>query len=208
MRVIEQIAGRKNIALVGLGAGTLAAYGKPDWRMTYFEIDPVVVQLARDTSLFTYCSESQASIDFVVGDARLRLGETDAKYDAILLDAFSSDAIPVHLITKEAIELYLERLRPDGILAFHVTNLHLDLKPVLASIAGELSLAAAVRFDSDTKTKAHKSENKLPSEWVVLARRKAALGSIAPDRRWQWLTADPNRRTWTDDYSNVLGVLR
>jgi SAM-dependent methyltransferase len=206
MRVVGATSGPKSVAVVGLGTGTLAAYGKPGWRFTFYEIDPEVIRIARDPRLFTYCAESQAELKFIVGDARLRLAATTDRYDALLLDAFSSDAIPVHLITKEAVELYLERLKPGGLLAFHITNRHLDLQPVLASIAKDLGLLVAVRHDGDKK--AQKTEWKEYSAWVVLARTHAQLGSIAPDRNWVWLKADPKRRTWTDDYSNVLGVIR
>ncbi len=206
MRVIAARPGPVRIGVVGLGVGTLAAYGRPDWHMTYFEIDPAVVRIARDPELFTYCRDSEAKLVFVVGDARLRLRDSDERFDALVLDAFSSDAVPVHLITREAVELYLERLRPDGILAFQVTNLHLDLEPVLASIARDLDLAVAAR--SDTDLRGHPSERKDFSAWVVLAKRRESFGEIATDRRWRRIAASSERRTWTDDYSNVFGVLR
>jgi hypothetical protein len=208
MGVLWESDDAQHIALVGLGVGTLATYGRFDWRMTYFEIDPEVVRIARDPALYTYCRDSAASLDFVVGDARLRLSETDQRYRAIFLDAFSSDAIPVHLITRDAVELYLQHLDAAGFLAFHVTNRHLDLLPVLGNIAGDLGLVAAVRRDGDISDEDIRLTRKNKAVWVVLARQEQALGALDRDPKWTRLAPDRSRRTWTDDYSNVLQILR
>ena len=117
---------------MGLGAGTMAAYGEPGQQMTFFEINPAVVDVARDPQLFTYLRDSRADVHVVVGDGRLGLqAEPATSYDMIVLDAFSSDSIPVHLLTREAIQMYADRLRPGGILVFHITNITFDLRPVL-----------------------------------------------------------------------------
>ena len=123
-----------------------------------------------------------------------------------MLDAFSSDSIPVHLLTRQALEIYLDKLSADGMLAFHISNRYLNLKPVLASVARDLNLVAMYRFDrvSDEELK---TSGRMSSEWVVLARTRADLGPLANDPKWQWLEAPPRGfRTWTDDYSNLLGV--
>ncbi len=195
------------IGLVGLGAGTIAAYGLPGQRFTYFEIDPAVIRIARDPRFFTYLADSKAAIETVPGDGRLLLGrEPDGKYGLIVLDAFSSDAIPVHLLTREAVELYLRKLSPDGILAVHLTNGFMNLAPVIGAVARSLDLAVFVRTD---RVEAPKElfEGKDGSTWAVLARGPARLEVLARDPRWAAPGEDP-RYLWTDDYSNVLDVLR
>jgi SAM-dependent methyltransferase len=191
-----------DVAVVGLGVGTLAAYGRPGRHMTFYEIDPEMVRIARDSGRFHYLEDSASSIDYVVGDGRLELGAAPASaYDLIVLDAFSSDAIPVHLITQDAIREYLGHLAPGGVLAFHISNNHVDLAPVLAGAAADLGLTARLRADDGGAT-----PGALPSEWVVLAKSPGDLGSIEGDPRWHDL-ASHRHLTWTDDYSNLLSVL-
>ena len=203
-----QKPGPIHLACVGLGSGTLASAGREGWKMTFYEIDPEVVKIATNPELFTNIQNSKAEIDFFIGDARLQLAKTGTTYTAIILDAFSSDAIPVHLITKEAVELYLQRLAPGGILAFHVTNRYLQLTPVLAGIAADLGLVAAARNDSVIDEDDKIQRKKTKTKYVVLARRAPDLGPIEADQRWLWIKKDPKRRTWTDDYSNILEVLK
>ncbi len=192
-----------HVAVIGLGVGTLAAYGAPDRHMTFYEIDPEVVRIARDSGEFHYLADSASPIDYVVGDGRLELAKAPAGVeDLIVLDAFSSDAIPVHLMTREAVAGYLTHLAEDGTIAFHISNNHLDLAPVLAGIAHDLGLQGRLQIDfGDAEAGA------LPSEWVVLGRTAAALGPIATDARWRNLDELP-RQTWTDGYSNLLSVLK
>jgi len=122
--------------VIGLGVGTLAAYGEPGRRFTFFELDPAVVAIARDPARFTYLADSRSAVRFVVGDGGLEIAkEPEGSFDPIVLDAFQSDAIPVHLLTREAFELYEKRLAPGGLLALHVTNQNLDLTPVVDAIA-------------------------------------------------------------------------
>ncbi len=208
MQALDSKGQTRRIAIVGLGTGTLAVYGRPKWRMTFFEIDPEVVRIATDPDLFTYVSDSLSPIEFVTGDARLRIASVnDGAYDLIAVDAFSSDAIPVHLITLEAVELFLNKLAPEGMLVFHITNRHLNLSPVLAGIAQELNLVAAEREDDERTPKERRREQKSYSDWAVLARQASHLGPIEEDVRWVWLEATPGMPVWTDDYSNILGVL-
>src|SRR6185295_3898346 len=136
----------KKIGAVGLGAGSLASFAQPGQTWTYFEIDPVVEKFARDARYFTFLADSPAKPRVVLGDARLTLAaEPDAKFDLLFLDAYSSDAIPVHLVTREALALYLRMLAPGGVLTFHISNLHLDLEPVFAGLARDAQLVSLVR---------------------------------------------------------------
>lgn len=186
------------VALVGLGIGTMAAYGAPSQRMDFYEIDPVIADIAR--SRFGYLRESAAEVRVVLGDARLRLATARATYGLVVLDAFSSDAIPAHLLTEEAVRTYLRRLSPGGLLAVHVSNRHLDLAPVLGATARELGLVALVRHDGVTEEQAS------PSTWVVLARDPADLRRLLTRPGWDPVDGDA-ARAWTDDYSSVLQVL-
>jgi len=200
------------IGVVGLGTGTMAAYGRPGQRITFYEIDPAVVQIARDPELFTYLSDCRAEVEVVVGDARLSLADGGApsrapsgwrRFDVLLVDAFSSDAIPIHLLTREALGLYFWRLADQGVLGVHISNRHLDLEPVLGNLAADAGLAARVCDDRDED----KKDGKYASTWVALARRDEDLGRLTRDSRWRPLATRPGNRLWTDNYSNVVDVL-
>jgi SAM-dependent methyltransferase len=192
------------MAFVGLGTGALAAYAEPGQSATFFEIDPAVVRIAQDTTLFSYLNRSRGEIRIVLGDGRQTLAlEPSASFDLIVLDAFTSDAIPVHLLTLEAVEMYLERLRPRGILAFHVSNRYVDLEPVLGRVAQALELEGRVRFDEGDGTRARNG-----SRWIVLAESVEALGPLSVDHRWTGLRVAERGGVWTDDYSNILRALR
>jgi hypothetical protein len=211
LRAANKDAGRP-LGVIGLGTGTLACYALPGQHLTFYEIDPLIRDIAYDpdTALFSFVSDARqrgAHVDFILGDARVRLSQQQPdkpdRYGILVVDAFSSDAIPVHLITREALEVYLSHLRSDGILAFHITNQHLDLEPVLANLAADLGLAALYQeggYDERPST--------LGCKWMLLARRPEHLrcGSDSPD--WKPPQADPRLRVWTDDYSNVLSVFR
>jgi spermidine synthase len=194
-----------HVAAVGLGTGTVAAYGRPGMQLTFYEIDPAVLTVARDPRYFTFLNDSSAEVRVVLGDARLRLREApDGEYDLIILDAFSSDAIPVHLVTREAIELYLRKLRPGGVIASHISNRFLDLEPVLGNLAGTLGLASLVRDDEELEDHPGKSA----SIWVALARTRADLRSLASDKNWEAVETDPRVGLWSDDFSNLVRVIR
>lgn len=193
-------------AVVGLGTGAMAAYGQPGQTLTFFEIDAATVDIARDPRLFRYLHDSQAEIDVVLGDGRLSLvHEPAGRFDLLVIDAFSSDAIPAHLVTQEAVDLYASRLAEDGLLVFHISNRYVDLAPVLADIASDAALAGVLQRDGGTDL----ASGKLGSSWVVLSRDADALSTLQADPRWQDLAASrsPGSRTWTDDFSNVLGAL-
>jgi hypothetical protein len=194
------------IGVVGLGAGSLAAYAQAGQQWTFYEIDPAVVRIAREPTLFTYLHDCGAMCQVVLGDARLSLARSGTPtYRLLVLDAFSSDAIPVHLMTREALDLYLRRLDADGILAFHISNRHLHLQPVLAALALEKGLVARVRRDSRSAEASGRGQ--FPSEWLVMARRPDALGPLATDPRWETPPVPAGTRIWADDYSDILAVL-
>jgi len=199
---------RKKIGLIGLGVGSLASFAQPGQSWTYFEIDPIVLKLARDPRYFSFLSDSPADMRVVLGDARLSLvAELDGRFDVFIVDAFSSDAIPVHLVTREALALYLKKLAPGGVLAFHISNLHLDLEPVFASLARDAQLVAMTRDDTGV-TEPEAATGKYPSVWLVMARSSSDLGSLKKDLRWLTCREVKGQRVWTDDYSNLLGAFR
>jgi hypothetical protein len=203
----EWLGGRERIAVVGLGTGSLAAYSQPGQRWTFYEIDPAVARIAGDPRYFTYLSDCAPDARIVLGDARLSLAGETGQYDLIVLDAYSSDAIPVHLITREALAMYLERLAPGGLLAFHISNRYVDLEPVLSALAEDAGLVATIRNDF-TVTTDEKAAGKSTSRWIVLVRLPEDLGPLARDSRWGPLQPRAGLAPWTDDYSSVVSVLR
>lgn len=214
---------KENVALIGLGVGSLAAYGEPGQNMTFFEIDPTVKALATNPTYFTYVRDSKAKVDIVLGDGRLELAkEPDGRYGLIVLDAFSSDSIPVHLLTEEAAKMYLSKLAPDGILAYHISNRYLELDGVVAAIARDLGLVTYVDVDGITDQEA--KVGKTASIWMVLARKQDDLARLVKSKphpktreeinrlteasAWSERIAGDKDQAWTDDFSNVLGVLK
>lgn len=193
------------IGSVGLGAGALACYAKPQQHWTFYEIDPLVVEIANNPNYFYYLSVCAKNSTLKMGDARLSLkNEPTSKFDLLILDAFSSDSVPVHLLTQEAIKLYFNKLKPKGILAFHITNRHLDIKKVIANHAQSLKLAALIQE--------FKPKNPLPlviaTDWVVMAKNPETLKSLSKTRlgNWQQLPLYFNMNPWTDDFTNILSI--
>jgi spermidine synthase len=194
-----------DVGVIGLGTGTLAAYATPNQRWTFYEIDPAVVRIAEDPTYFTYLKNASARIRILQGDARLSLrAAAPASYRLMILDAFSSDAIPLHLMTREALALYQRALSEDGVLAFHISNRHLTLEPVLCKLAAAQGLVALVQ--TDRLTPEDVSRGKMSSQWLVMARTPADLRSVATDSRWARARAEPDTPLWTDDFSNILSV--
>jgi hypothetical protein len=200
----------QRVGLVGMGTGALAAYAEPGQRYTFHEIDPAVVRIAENPAYFTYlsdCRASGASYDVATGDGRLTMGRTpDGEYGIIVLDAFSSDSIPVHLLTREAMAIYLSKLKSGGVLAYHVSNQYMRLSPVVAREAADLGVAALV-WEDDAEKDELISTGRYPSVWVAVARTEADLHPLAAEGRWRRPTVSPATPLWTDDYSDVLGVL-
>lgn len=202
----------KRPAVVGLGTGSLAAYGRPEQEWTIYEIDPTVERIARDERYFTYLSDCPAPIKVVLGDARLQLQKVPPRYhDLIVFDAYSSDAIPIHLLTREALQLYLDRLAPQGVLAFHISNRHFELEPVVANLAKEAHLSCLIRDDSDISDEEDK-KGKTASVWMVVSRSDAdapiELIKLAAGGKWNTAKTDPKVGIWTDSYSSILSVFK
>jgi hypothetical protein len=195
------------VGVAGLGVGSLAAYAEAGQRWTFFEIDPEVIRIAQDPTLFTFLADARArgaEIAVVPGDARISLASLDeGGLGLLFLDAFTSDAVPAHLLTREALVLYFRKLAPGGIAALHLSNRHLDLEPVVAAAAAELGLAALGRFDPASPEE--ERLGKSPSQWVVLARTPEVLAPLALRGGWQ-----PPRigGSWTDDATNLWSALR
>jgi spermidine synthase len=198
-----------HVAIVGLGTGATACYATAGQKWTYYEIDPAVVRIARNPSLFSYLDGcSKAPISYVLGDGRLRLKEApDKQYFLIALDAFSSDAIPLHLLTREAVGLYLSKLSDRGLIAFHITNRHFDLTPALGSVAKSYGLTGLVMRDVVVSAEDAR-DGKLPSVWIVLARRRDDLKQLTADTRWRTLIPPEKFQVWTDDFSNIFRVFK
>jgi hypothetical protein len=198
----------RDVAIVGLGTGTTALYAEPGDRWTFYEINAAVPRIAEDTRFFTMLRDSRAaSIRIILGDARLKLREApQGAYDLLVLDAFSSDAIPVHLLTREAMRLYTSRLRPGGILAFHISNRYLDLHPLIAGLALDAGLVAYARDDLEVSN-AELNIGKEKSRWVMLAKQAADLGTIPLTKKWYALRPVPSV-LWTDDHSNLLSLIK
>lgn len=197
----------RRVAMVGLGTGTIACYGRPDEHWTFYEIDPMVERIARTPRLFTYLRDCAPRTNVVIGDARLSLqGAADGEFDLIILDAFSSDAIPVHLMTKEAVALYLRKLKDDGVIAFHISNRYLDLRPVIIALANDAQVAGALGergVDDASRAKLYYG-----SRWMVLAKHTSVLSELVKVDGWYTLGTWPESRLWTDDYTDVLGALK
>ncbi|GIZ50501.1 spermidine synthase [Noviherbaspirillum aridicola] len=185
------------VGVVGLGTGTLAAYGKPGDVYRFYEINPHVMALARDE--FSFLRDSPARIETVLGDARLAMErEAPQQFDVLAVDAFSGDAIPVHLVTREALAIYRRHLKPDGILAFHVTNKFLSLSPVVQELARDQGLHAVRIVDDGMDTTGHRTD------WVLLSARMPAALADAGDA----IPQVPGLAVWTDDFNNLFQVLK
>jgi hypothetical protein len=202
-------SGGMRVGVLGLGIGTLAAYGQPGDVYRFYEINPVVIRLAEgEGGYFSFLQDSAAEIEIVPGDARLSLERELAdghpqNYDVLVLDVFSSDSIPVHLLDKEAFDLYLQHIKPDGILAVHITNRHLDLVPVVWTLADSFGLSRALIDDpGDYGTTSH-------SIWMLLARPPSWLKVPAIQSRAVPMDGYVSSvRLWTDDYSNLFQILK
>ncbi|UGV25773.1 class I SAM-dependent methyltransferase [Rhodopseudomonas boonkerdii] len=194
-----------HVAVIGLGSGSLVCAQAPGENWTFFEIDQTMVDTARDPKYFSYISKCQPDIKPVIGDARLTFArEPDSAYDLIIVDAYSSDAIPIHLATQEAMAIYKAKLAPQGAVVMHVSNRHLELASVVTGIADANGLKSWV-FNEDTGRDA---EYIFSTNVVISARNDMDVGSIAlPSSSWTLTPAKTDQRVWTDDYSNILGAV-
>ncbi len=201
---LDGLAG--TVGIVGLGAGGMAPYARPTERWTYYEINPAVVAMAEDRRYFTFLHDvfgDSGRLRVVLGDARLRLGdEPDATYDMLVVDAFSSDAIPAHLLTREALALYARKLTPRGMLVVHISNRYLDLAPVLAALASDAHLVGYIRRDRVAGERAQ-ADGWTPSIWAAMVQPGAPMLRISGDERWERFP-EVNVAPWTDDFSDLV----
>ena len=211
LTAMQARSGGQRVGVVGLGSGALACYRRAGDTWRFFEIDPLMVWIAVESGYFDLmarCAESVSeSVPIVLGDARLTLTEEpDGHLDVLVIDAFSSDAIPIHLLTREAVALYMDKLAADGVLVVHISNRFLNLTPVLARIVEDLGHAALRgarnKIDRDIDTAGTKSV------WALIARNQATIDALALSEIWGPLEASANQRVWSDDFSNLLEVIR
>jgi hypothetical protein len=189
-----------SVAAVGLGAGTIACSGSPETRWTFYEINPAVVRVATDPRYFSFLADCQPHARILLGDGRLLLASEQQKFDVIVLDAFSSDAVPTHLMTLEAFSMYLDKLQANGMILANISNRFVNLDSVLSAIATRLGLAAAWRFDGTTSGLAR------PSKWLVMARSARLIAPLADNAGWTMAPPNP-AQPWTDDHADLAGLL-
>jgi hypothetical protein len=202
--VRQRKGGPLRVAVIGLGAGTLTCASEPGENWRFFEIDQTMVDAARDPRYFSYIKNCEPDLDPVIGDARLTFArEPDGVYDLVIVDAYSSDAIPIHLATEQAMAIYKEKLAPQGAVVMHVSNRHLELSSVVVGIAEANGLTSWV-YNEDS---GRDNEYIFATSVVVSARAKADVGTLASSDLWTPTDAKANQRVWTDDYSNVLGAV-
>jgi hypothetical protein len=207
-RAVKSVRERKDapirMAVVGLGAGSSACLVEAREGLTFYEIDPLAVRIARDPAYFHYLQRCAPAAEIVLGDARLTLADAaDGQYDAIVVDAFSSDAIPIHLLTREAMAIYAKKLTPHGVVIVHVSNRHLELVSVVAGIAQANGLVArSLRADEEVG-----NDYMYATTTVAVARADADFGALAKAEDWELVEPDPGQWVWTDDYSNIIGAV-
>ncbi|MCP4250024.1 MAG: hypothetical protein GY778_23530 [bacterium] len=172
------------VAIIGLGVGCMAAYAEPGQHFTFYEIDPGVAAIASDPQYFTFLSECRGSYEIVVGDGLESLARAPAgEFDVIILDAFTSDVIPPHLVSADALQTYLSKLAPAGLLVFHITNVHVELQPALAALAADAGLCGLACADLEV-TDAERQAGRSASHYVALARDATPLARLAENPRW------------------------
>ena len=207
IEAVPRLRAPGHVAAIGLGVGTLAAYAQPEQRWTFYEIDPAIERIARDDRYFTFLKDCGDRCRVVLGDGRLSLAaEAGTPYQLIVLDAFSSDAIPMHLLTHDAMRVYLSRLAPHGVLAFHISNRHLRLDGIIGRLAAANDMVALERRDQ--KSSPSWPKDKTASHWMMMARSPEDLGALTQDPAWTAPRVGTGVPLWTDDFSNVLDVLQ
>jgi spermidine synthase len=190
----------RSIGVIGLGAGSLAAYAKPGDEMTFYEIDPAVIDLARDPSVFSFLADSAGTVNVVAGDGRLSIAQAAPRSDdLVVVDAFSSDAIPIHLLTREAVAIYRRVLSDGGVIAFHVSNRYFDLFPVVARLAEDAGLESLGRVGMSAV------DGSQLTFAVVIGPQGPTMDALGRTAGWVPLRAGPS--LWTDEHADVLGAL-
>ena len=197
-----------NVAVIGLGIGSAACYAEPGQHFVFYEIDPAVARIAGDPDYFTFLAECRGTYEVVLGDGRLTLAKAlDRHFGLIMLDAFSSDAIPTHLLSREALEVYVAKLADGGLLAFHISNRYLDLEPLLANLARDAGLIALSRTDFEID-EAERLGGKYPSHYVVMARQADDAAKLSANPSWRRAVGGDGVPVWTDQYCNILKLFR
>jgi len=201
MRLLSE-RGDHQIGVVGLGTGSMGGWRAPHRWITFFDIDPQVVDISG--RFFTFLQRCGEKCRVMVGDGRLLIERAEnASFDLLMLDAFNSDSIPAHLVSREAIRMYLDKLKPDGLLMFHVSNRYMDVEGLIAAAVTDAGLAARIRHDEDQQVPL-----KARSHYVVAGKNAAALGWLNSDENWVEVQKPERIRPWTDDYSNMLDILK
>lgn len=196
------------VGVIGLGAGALACYAETGQRWTFFEIDPAVVSIATDPNYFTFCQNCKAELNIVLGDARQTLQQSNEKFNLLVIDAFSSDAIPCHLLTQEALEIYLTHLTDDGFLAFHISNRYLNISEVLANLAQSQTPPLTCLLSGELYMyEDERKQGKSPSQWIILTPKRERL-PWKKSSFWEELKGDPSKPVWTDDFHHVISILK
>lgn len=191
------------LAVIGLGAGTLACIGRKSETIDFFEIDPAVIHVAENPNYFTYLKDCPPKKNIILGDARLKLGEMpDHRYAMIMVDAYNSDSLPLHLMNREALQVYRTKLATGGVLLFHITNRHLNLEPVLGTLAKDARLSALVTHSNPKK----KHALLLSSRWIAMAENAETLQPLYENPAWKPLPSGTGA-VWTDHYSNILEAI-
>ncbi|MFK7839136.1 MAG: fused MFS/spermidine synthase [Bdellovibrionales bacterium] len=205
MDIYGEIPGPQNIAIAGLGSGVTACFQKEGRHFDFFEIDPSIVEIAQNPDYFTFLSDCGSDHRVILGDARLTIADQpDNKYDLIFMDAFSSDSVPIHLLTKEAIELYLEKLKPDGTILFHISNRHLDLEPILSAAAKSVGIKSLADISIGGKIDDTDLEY-YPTHFVAFTNNPNRIDALR-GKGWVDTIDRPDVKLWTDQYSNILSV--
>lgn len=198
--------GHDNIAVLGLGTGSLACLTAPNRHFDFYEIDQDVIDIADKKGYFTYLKDCGSDYDIILGDARLKIKEKpNQNYDVIVLDVFTSDSIPIHLLTLDAVQIYLDKLKPEGTLVFHVSNRYLDLEPVLAEVSEFLSIPARAKFGLSHMIEGTKTRSR-ESHLVVFTKNENHITALE-ERGWGALKTRQGVDVWTDKYSNIMSVL-
>src|SRR5262249_50709717 len=202
--IMKIISGRpsQHVGVVGLGTGSMAGWARPDRHVTFFAIDPQGYGLSYN--FFTYLRRCATNCNVVIGDGRLSIEKTpDGEFDVLMLDAFNSDSIPAHLVSREAVQIYLKKLKPHGMILFHVSNRYMDVEGLVSAVAFDAELPGLVRYDSDEE-----ATGKTTSDYVVVAPNSENFGALVDDENWTAIEKPAKIQPWTDDYSNMLTIVR
>lgn len=208
-RSTSSLSARWNVGVIGLGAGAMACYATPQQHWTFYEIDPLVARLAKDPAMFTYYSDClRGNGRVILGDGRISMAAApDHSYNVIVIDAFGSDVVPIHLLTREAMDLYRSKLASGGIIVLNVSNQYVDLQGVVAAVAHAEGMTCLARDDSNIPP-GDAAAGRFASKWMVIAGPDADLSELSRTPGWAQIAPTPGAQPWTDDFSNLMSVIR